>query len=338
MKIPNLANIFLRILAVVMLLVLTGTGYAAVNAPAHDALYKKLLANPDKIPHLLKKGSISAQQIPDPHWKPDACTACHTNKTSANGKNLRHGNVDKVCNTCHASLSIHNYIHVSDIDVPADMRKRMPKSFRATLNRGDNKMTCISCHDLPMTCKKERHKERGLNPLFFRGGPYDSRTKLCYQCHDKSKYQRVNAHDQINNKGQLQKEKCLICHTTDENLSQALNIDEVEFNLKDDLSRLCWGCHPWKPHPGGSFTFFSGKGGTPNHLVEPPKAILEKMEEKQIENDIVLPLEPGTGKIFCATCHNPHEQGVIKSKQAAKGADSKGRLRMKDICSNCHDK
>lgn len=301
-------------------------------------LQKQLLANPESIPRLLKQGELILGQIPNPHWKSDACVACHKKKAGASPANLRQKDIEQICNTCHASLSAHNYIHVSDIKVPRDMGNRMPKPFRNSVTRRDNKMTCITCHDLPMTCKKKRRKEKVKNPMFFRGGPYESRTDLCYHCHDEKKYQRINAHDQITDKGQLQKKKCLICHTTNKDLLQAQNIDEVEFNLKDNLSRLCWGCHKWKPHPGGSFTFFSGKGGTPNHLVKPSESVQQRILEMQKKNDIVFPLEPGTGKVFCGTCHNPHERGVIKLKQAAKGADSKQRLRVQKICINCHDK
>ena len=305
------------------------------NAPD---LQQQLLANPARIPPLLKQGKLTTDRIPNPHWKRNACTACHKNAKSASRKNLRGRDVDKICNTCHESLSAHDYIHVSDINVPKAMQQRMPPGFLKALEPDSKKMTCTTCHDLPMTCRKSRIKEKGMNPMFFRGGPYESRTAICYHCHDEKKYRRVNAHDQINDKGELQKKKCLLCHTTDKDLLQAKNIDEVGFNLKDDLARLCWGCHKWVPHPGGSFTFFSGKGGTPNHLVKPPEAILQRLRQSQKDNDIVFPLEPGTGKVFCGTCHNPHEQGVIKVKQAAKGADSKNRLRMQEICVNCHDK
>ena len=301
-------------------------------------LKQQLLTNPTKIPGLLKQGKLTTDKIPNPHWKNNGCTACHKKKSRAGRKNLRHRNIDKVCNTCHESLSAHNYIHVSNIKVPQSMRSRMPKQFRDTISRDGNKMTCNTCHDIPMTCKTKRHKEKGLNPMFFRGGPYDSRTGLCYLCHDEKKYQRVNAHDQINDKGELMKDKCLLCHTVNQDMSTANIIEDVEYNLRGNLSRLCWGCHLWKPHPGGSFTFFSGKGGTPNHLVKPSKSIRERMQKKQTENDIIFPLEPGTGKVFCGTCHNPHEKGVIKVRQAAKGADSKNRLRMQEICINCHDK
>ncbi len=317
---------------------LVNTVSAVQNEKGASALRQQLLANPEKIPLLLEKGKLTHGQIPNPHWESDACTACHKKKSGAGYRNLRHKSPDRVCNTCHESLSEHSVIHVSDIKVPKDMSERMPKSFRDSVARGGNKMTCISCHDLPIACKKNRRKEKGMNPMFFRGGPYELRTDLCYRCHDEKKYQRVNAHDQINDKGVLQKKKCLICHTTSEDLLKAKSIDEVEFNLKGNLSRLCWGCHNWSPHPGGLIAFFTGRGEESIHLVKPPESILERMLEKQKEHDIIFPLEPGTGKIFCATCHNPHERGVIKVKKAAKGADKENRLRMQDICQNCHEK
>ena len=64
----------------------------------------------------------------------------------------------------------------------------------------------------------------------------------------------------------------------------------------------------------------------------------EYYDEQQQDSDVLLPLEPGTGKVFCGTCHNPHEAGVVKNAAATKGAGSKQRLRMVDICEQCHDK
>ena len=40
----------------------------------------------------------------------------------------------------------------------------------------------------------------------------------------------------------------------------------------------------------------------------------------------------------CATCHNPHERGVIRVAAAAKGADEQKRLRGRKLCLLCHDK
>jgi len=325
------------IMFTLVLTVLSAESLLAEQKPKQQVDRKTIINNTSSIPKWLKTDRINKQQIPDPHWNPDDCLACHKSK-KATKNNLRSKNIDKVCNNCHTSLSAHDYIHVSDIKVPKSMYRRMPKGFQQSIAQNSNKMKCTSCHDLPMTCVKSRHKEKRQNPKFFRGGPYKSRSGICYHCHDQNKYQRINAHKQIDNKGQIKKDKCLICHEVSTDIHAVKDISSIKFNLKDNLSRLCWGCHPWKPHPGGSFSFFSGKGGTPNHLVKPSESILERMHQKQAEHDILFPLEPGTGKVFCGTCHNPHQKGVIKDQKLAKGADSKQRLRMQKLCANCHDK
>ncbi len=76
----------------------------------------------------------------------------------------------------------------------------------------------------------------------------------------------------------------------------------------------------------------------PEHLSVPPVQMRKQMQRMAVKNGIILPLDPTTGKVYCATCHNPHERGLIKNTAAAKGADSDKRLRMKKLCTNCHDK
>ncbi|MDH5778705.1 MAG: hypothetical protein OEZ33_10875 [Gammaproteobacteria bacterium] len=327
-----------KIVLAIFVCLFTTEGFAVEQKKNAIDLRKQLIQNPVSIPKLLQQGKIALQDIPNPHWQKDGCAACHTGR-QPNKTNLRTSKGDQLCNSCHEKLSAHDYIHISDIKLPSKMNKNLPASFKKAIRKNGNRVGCTTCHDLPMTCKKNRQKEQGKNPLFFRSGPYDSRTGLCYHCHDASKYKRVNAHDQITNKGKVKKETCLICHRSHDDLFNREKANsQLKYNLKDNLSRLCWGCHRWKPHPGGSFSFFSGKGGTPDHLVKPSRQILSHMEDMQKKHKIRFPLEPGTGKVFCATCHNPHEKGVIKELELAKGADSKNRLRMQEICSNCHNK
>jgi hypothetical protein len=78
----------------------------------------------------------------------------------------------------------------------------------------------------------------------------------------------------------------------------------------------------------------------PNHLVKPPEAILKRLKETESRLDIVLPLDPSNGNIFCATCHNPHERGVQRHARADRGADGPKRLRREgmQICDSCHNK
>ena len=84
-------------------------------------------------------------------------------------------------------------------------------------------------------------------------------------------------------------------------------------------------------------TMFSG-GKPPDHLVVPSDRVRNRLLEMTKKNHLDMPFEPGSGKIYCATCHNPHERGVIKKITLAKGADEKNRLRSKRICINCHEK
>lgn len=305
-----------------------------------------LLDQVEKIPELLQQGKIDADLIPNPHWRDEeaACQACHRGKPVA-GKDakLRGKDINGLCNNCHDTVSVQNYIHAVDMTPSTEKRERMSEDFRNAIKRGAGVVTCIACHDLPMQCIKERFAEKGLNPKFFRGGPYQQRTDLCFNCHNPTHYERLNPHDQISDEGELEIQRCPVCHSVTPNRRLAKSIDDVKFNVTDDLTKLCTGCHPWRPHPGGSWAMF-GKKSTkegPNHLVNPPEVILKNIMESETKMDTILPLEPSSGKIFCATCHNPHERGVQRYIRADRGADGYKRLRSvggMPICIRCHNK
>jgi predicted CXXCH cytochrome family protein len=298
---------------------------------------RRLLEQPQLIPGLLARGQLAPKQVPNPHWRADACRACHSGPASAKNVALRDRDMNRLCNVCHETISNHSYIHPVGMRIDKDMAARMPPSFREAMKRGAGQVTCITCHDLPMQCLRERASARGLNPLFFRGGPYRDRTELCFRCHDAGQYQRLNPHDQLTDAGQPREASCLICHEDADKLGPARSIADVDFNVRGDLNALCTGCHPWIPHPGGAFSFSrTGKG--PDHLTVPSREVRARMEKMERQHDIVMPLDPNTGRIFCATCHNPHERGVVKLAAAARGADSDKRLRMADMCLNCHEK
>jgi hypothetical protein len=157
---------------------------------------------------------------------------------------------------------------------------------------------------------------------------------LCYRCHDPEYYERLNPHDQISDSGQLIEDRCRVCHRDTKDLRTATSMTGLSFTTDQDFSSLCTRCHKWVPHPGG-FSFSSKEG--PDHLVVPSLQMLRRLQRMEKKNNVMLPLEPVSGRIFCATCHNPHEKGVVRSAAADKGADRPDRLRMRDICTNCHD-
>lgn len=288
-------------------------------------------------PALLRSGELEMRDIPSPHWNKQGCIACHTStKVNASAKNLRYKAIHKTCYNCHSPAFDHRYIHPANVRPDKKMLARMPPSMRATLAKSKNNISCTTCHDLTLQCKSDVKKQQAVNPQFFRNGPLQSRSQLCFLCHDKNQYQRLDPHDQIDKQGKLRPEKCRVCHADSiERLNQVNNIEQLRFNAKDSLSTMCWGCHPWTPHPGGQFTFFKKKSG-PDHLIKPPKNIKQRLDKMTKKNHVKFPLEPGSGKIFCGTCHNAHEKGVIKNPEKARGADSKKRLREQKICSYCH--
>lgn len=300
--------------------------------------YKWLMDKPMDIPKLLKNKSITIGNIPNPHQQSEeACRTCHIKPKKSSVINKAHAN--KVCAACHQSLSKHDYIHPSNLKPSSRLKKNMDKVFTRKLKSEGGKITCTVCHDLNIQCLAKRKSELGLNPYFLRGGPYTARSDVCYRCHEKKAYQRLNPHEQMDKNGKLKQDKCALCHKNIAKLDSAKSIKDVDFLVSGDLSNMCKGCHKWNPHPGGSFNFsFSGKKKKgPNHLVVPPQRIRDTIREMSNKTGIRMPLDPQNGQVFCGTCHNPHQKGVIKVSEAAHGADEKFRLRKQDICGQCHD-
>ncbi len=319
----------------VAMLLAAGTGLPAQEKRAMPNVdEKQLLDQPQRIPALLAQQALRVEQVPNPHWRRDACQACHSGPATRAAVKLRDVDVNRSCNTCHDAVWPHSYIHPAGMKPAEDMQRRMSETFRQSLRRGAGTVTCATCHDVPMQCLPERVRERALNPLFLRGGPYKARTGICYQCHDPKQYERLNPHDQVADDGAMRENLCLVCHRDTQGLKDMRASAGLRF-VTDDLSALCTGCHKSIPHPGG--VSFSGKAG-PSHFVAPSKAVAARMKRAERLYEISLPLDPGTGKVYCATCHNPHERGVVLRTAAAKGADSKDRLRTSDICAMCHEK
>ena len=270
----------------------------------------------------------------NPHWNSNYCQTCHASTPTKAKLSLIHTNVSTLCITCHQQNITEKHIHPIGMKPGSNMLSRMSVAFRDSLD-AQGQLACATCHDIPMQCLSSRKNEQELNSKFLRGGPYYARSGICFSCHDESKYQRLNPHDQIDENGTINRASCTLCHRDEPNLGEKSTIDKLYFSIENDLSTLCTRCHPWKPHPGASFSF--NKKRQANHLRVPPSAMLQRMQVQQNKMGIILPLDPTNGKIFCGTCHNPHEKGILKHA-ADKGADSKYRLRHTKICINCHDK
>lgn len=295
---------------------------------------QQLFRQSETIPHMIEDKMLEKSQIPNPHWRKDACLACHI-KQPDGGKSPLKAKADRSCYFCHREED-HEAIHPVNLTPGKKMLARLSKEFRDNLTRA-GKTNCITCHDVLMQCIKPTAVMRLRNKSFVRGGYYNTRTGICYQCHDKSAYKKLNPHDQISKQGVLNKEKCLVCHRGVPQQGLSGDATQVAMQTDSNWSEICLNCHKWTPHPGGNMAMFSD-GKPPNHLVVPDDRIRDRLADMTQKKQLGMPLEPDSGKIYCATCHNPHERGVIKNSSLAKGADEENRLRSKRICINCHDK
>lgn len=264
----------------------------------------------------------------NPHWRQGFCYACHSENPESKPFAFKwKGDMIKVCNYCHETISADKLIHAVGMVPSRKIRARMPTNFAVS---EDGSLNCITCHELKYQCLEKEFYRKETDSLFFRSGPYEERTDICYRCHRKESYQRLNPHDQISDEGELLTDVCTYCHAELPDPQVDKDIRSVEF-VTEKLKDLCQRCHRDRAHPGGGFINF-------DHLVEPPKQIKFYMKQSEKEKNLIFPLEPDTNKIFCCTCHNPHERGVLRDK-FGKGSDDDRRLRMEagfQLCAICH--
>ncbi|MFC1880949.1 hypothetical protein ACFL2S_05550 [Thermodesulfobacteriota bacterium] len=257
----------------------------------------------------------------DIHYSAKYCTECHVSvPRRGSHKQLRYGgNYQQLCR-CHYSSS-ENYIHPVDIAPSENLKTRIPAAF--PLQEG--KVTCSTCHDIVVQCQDNQTDKILLKKRkFLRGVPYKTMMEICFKCHNKAEYQRYNPHQQLNAKKEIIKQTCLYCH--------AEIPDEKHTSLKDakligNMDALCIRCHTLE-----SRQIFHSK-----HLRKPSDEVLTTIKTMEDQHGILLPLSQ-EGNITCATCHNPHEKGVIPDRRlGARGASLIRRHRLQhDMCIKCH--
>ncbi len=252
---------------------------------------------------------------PEFHYTGKYCTECHeqTPKRGENNYLIFNGDYNLLCR-CHLKTP-NSYIHPTDMKPSYEKRTKIPVDFPLQ----DGKVTCLTCHDIYRQCQK-----REVDRFSLRGMPYRKTTEFCFKCHDQRSYVMLDPHEQLDKKGDIVIEKCLYCHT------EILDEKRADFDdpkLIGDIGVLCQRCHIRMAMRSGSF----------NHMKRPSGEILASMKKSEEEHGVILPLD-AQGKTTCATCHNPHDKGVISAdRPAARGAGSQYRLRLPDgMCMACH--
>ncbi len=252
------------------------------------------------------------------HFTGRYCTQCHeSNPTKGRRMRLKfNGDPNLLCR-CHVNTHT-SYWHPIDID---------PRLYGDIKIAGDlplfkGKIACFTCHDMFRQCRK-----RSIRVSTLRGGPFQTRSAFCFKCHNRTDYDPLDPHQQIDKRGEILSNTCMYCH-----LEPPAQFNDPSNALKfiGELGLLCQRCHMIKGNHSGNV----------QHYGKTAKAkTLARMKKMEVKYQVILPLD-GKGRVTCVTCHNPHADGVIdRSRPAAKGADVKFRHRLRgNMCIVCHDK
>ncbi|MDH3328352.1 MAG: cytochrome c3 family protein [Desulfobulbaceae bacterium] len=257
----------------------------------------------------------------DPHWNDFLCFSCHLrNPVKGNAPLREEGDKNKVCNRCHHSEYAQPDIH--PVEVKPSQHIRVP----ADMPLQNEKLSCETCHNSLLQMGRPQQPDLAeTNPNFLRNNQL-SRNSFCFLCHIEETYKRLNPHKQLNAQGEIQEETCLFCHASIPNVN-FIGPERVSFIIHDP-DEYCIGCHHGftANHPAGF-----------NHLIKPSDKIMHAIQTSIRRIGVELPLFEG--KIVCATCHNPHDEGVIKIAAAATGTKRENKLRLmpgRNQCTGCH--
>ncbi len=258
----------------------------------------------------------------NPHWTGKYCQECHVNEMPRHENALLkfNGDARQLCDRCHTRPCVTNQSHSADLlyrDIPG---YSIPSQWPLTNGR----LNCLTCHDAvpPMY---ENFPLKRTNPAFLRGAPYKGRDDFCFRCHTKGEFVKQNPHRQRDQNGTINAKICTVCHKTAPVPRETRNISQVTF--KESYDAICIGCHA--AHPASH-----GPASGQHRLSAETK---ERLEKNKITFNVEIPLIDD--RVFCGTCHNPHEKGILQRAAAERGAGEKYFLRLPggyELCILCH--
>lgn len=228
-----------------------------------------------------------------PHFDETQCLLCHVTmpKEGANADEVDYrygGNFTLLCNSCHGTES---NMHPVDILPPPEMKIAPELPLR------NGKITCQTCHNAGFVNKASLYLLRG----FEEGGKNKDINDLCFMCHDKEEFKKLNPHLEMK-----AKRKCMYCHIVPPDSGDREDSEDSDKGVKQGkIKLLCIRCHSHRPHPASY-----------SHVVKPTMIVPKG-----------FPLDLN-GEITCTTCHDPHSEG----ERAAKTK----RLRKGFACNLCH--
>ncbi len=194
--------------------------------------------------------------------------------------------------------------------------------------------TCLECHGkrgvtfedyLRRMLPDVRDKDKLI--VYFSKHP-DFSCHICHhvmcQSNSREQLRHRNPHIQLDFAGKPIEKRCLLCHTS---LPDYRHRDRENVVMRYDLTNLCSLCHVMMTQKVGL--------GLGKRMTE---AMTKTKQEFEKKYDVSLPLGPDN-TVVCASCHNPHQFGVVLGKGGYAAAPGEHRLVLEDpwrLCIACH--
>lgn len=279
------------------------------------------------------KQTVTPAAASNPHWNSDGCGACHTSVTE--GVYSRPLDTsDALCIACHDGKRA----KAEDHPVGRSFSRpdiRLPDGFPAP----DNKLACLTCHDVVPACRLEGQRQTA-NSALLRGPIAPQAGTYCSQCHIPETHRKHNPHIMVNPAGRPIDVACLTCHTDPAPASRSDRTNNAALRLGEP--DLCLGCH-------GLHEDFFEPGHTGAVVTDTILAQLLRADQAggttRANQPQWLPLS-SDHRVVCSTCHNPHQSGVFQTGSVLdrgampwpKSALSTPALRLpgKELCNACH--
>jgi hypothetical protein len=281
----------------------------------------------------------------NPHGVASSCSICHLS-TDANNPLLKDdGNAVQLCRSCHTSDKAIHAIHPIDNEFQAGKHTHIPRNFPLFNGR----LSCLTCHDVTPDCRLETLKGES-SPNFLRGGNNQSALAFCADCHTEQNHTALNVHDQRQG-DRIKTDTCRWCHIQTKP-NEPLLIDSAHFPVRPNSSEICQNCHTVaEDHPSGG----------PHLYIKPSDDMIWYISAYELHSRMSLSIQElvvfvraaqrtprsipldDQGRIICATCHNPHEEGLFRpGSDPATGAEPKQAVNQRlrapkgQMCLTCH--
>ncbi|MDD5774080.1 MAG: cytochrome c3 family protein [bacterium] len=316
--------------------VIDGAMTCATCHNGHGNTGTMYILRPDYISFAVKSKEIN------PHEKGLFCLSCHDKIPAAGAKGadafIKFGNDVAMCNWCHKASQDKGDHHPLNVgESPNSKITKMSKDLPLV----DGKVTCLTCHERKFECRAEKPKENiaDKNPNYLIGGPYDKKNEICYKCHIRAELEKTNPHKMLDDKGNQIASTCKFCHSLP---AEKLVEGGKNPGLIGEVNFLCILCHADRDHPGTKMD-----GTQPRHLVKfanerqtvaNGKIITVKIKSLKDLKDVntnLLPLD-NAGNITCNTCHQVHQEGLLKSEKNKRVEGKMWRMSQDELCNTCH--